>query len=119
MIKDQITQILTYAIKKSGFSSRDINITSPANSAFGDYTTTIAMQLGKKEKQDPFLIAEKIAQNIEIADPIGSVKIIRPGFINIVLSKNCLETTLQSILKNNNEYGSSNQFDGKKVIVEY
>ena len=119
MIKDQITQILTYAIKKSGFSSRDINITSPANSAFGDYTSTIAMQLGKKEKNDPFLIAEKIAQNIEIKDPIGSVKIIRPGFINIILSKNYLQNELQIILQNEGKYGSSNNFKEKKVIVEY
>ena len=119
MIKDQITQILTYAIKKSGFSSRDINITSPANSAFGDYTSTIAMQLGKKEKNDPFLIAEKIAQNIEIKDPIGSVKIIRPGFINIILSKNSLQNELETILQNEDKYGSSNKFEGKKVIVEY
>src|SRR3990167_9848493 len=119
MIKDQITQILTSAIKKSGFSSSDINITSPANSAFGDYTTTIAMQLGKKEKNDPFLIAEKIAQNIEIKDPIGSVKIIRPGFINIILSKNSLQNELETILQNEGKYRAANKFEGKKVIVEY
>src|SRR3990167_4052846 len=119
MIRDQITRILKDAVKNAGFADADSNITSTANAKFGDYTTTIAMQLGKKEQKDPFSIAEKIAQNIEIKDPIGSVKIIRPGFINFFLSKNSLQNELQTILQNEGKYGSSNKFKEKKVIVEY
>src|SRR3989344_7259755 len=119
MIKDKITQILIEAVKKTGLPADGINLIHPTNSKFGDYTTTVAMQLGKKEKKDPFVIAEKIAQNIEIQDPIGSIKIIRPGFINIILSKNYLQNELQIILQNEGKYGSSNNFKEKKVIVEY
>ena len=119
MIRDQITRILKDAVKNAGFADADSNITSTANAQFGDYTTTIAMQLGKKEQKNPFSIAEKIAQNIEIKDPIGSVKIIRPGFINFFLSKNSLQNELQTILQNEGKYGSSNKFKEKKVIVEY
>jgi len=120
MIRDQIAQVLTDALKKSGFSSHQgISINTPSNHSFGDYTTTIAMQLGKTEKKDPFLIAEKIAQNIEIKDPIGSVKIIHPGFINIVLSNNFLLNKLQTILKTADKNSQSNKFVEKKVIVEY
>ena len=120
MIRDQIAQVLTDALKKSGFSNHQgISINTPSNHSFGDYTTTIAMQFGKTEKKDPFLIAEKIAQNIEIKDPIGSVKIIHPGFINIVLSNNFLLNKLQTILKTADKNSQSNKFVEKKVIVEY
>ncbi|OGK13403.1 arginine--tRNA ligase [Candidatus Roizmanbacteria bacterium RIFCSPLOWO2_01_FULL_38_12] len=119
MIKDKITQILIEAVKKTGLPADGINLIHPTNSKFGDYTTTVAMQLGKKEKKDPFVIAEKIAQNIEIQDPIGSIKIIRPGFINIFLSNSILLENIQEITDGNIHFPEYYLGKNKKIMVEY
>jgi arginyl-tRNA synthetase len=76
------------------------------------------MQLGKKLKQDPFYVAEKIAQYIEIKEPIEQVKIIRPGFINIYLSKKYLTSQLKTIVTNE-QYGNSDILKGKKIMCEF
>lgn len=118
MVKDQIVEIINTALTKSGFDAESVTITNPSSESFGDYTTTIALRLGKKLKKDPFYIAETIAQNIAVKDPIEQVKIIRPGFINIYLSKKYLTDTLKEIVSNDS-FGTSDSLKNKKIMCEF
>jgi arginyl-tRNA synthetase len=88
MIKDRIYDIVKKAIEEVGYSSEKFTLTKSTRPEFGDFATSIAMVLAKELKKDPFEIAGEIAQVIPIIDPVGSVKIIRPGFINVSLSPN-------------------------------
>ncbi len=119
MVKDQIIGIIKNALAKADLHTDNPTVTAPADESFGDYTTTVALQLGKQLKKDPFYVAESIAQNIKIADPIEHVKIIRPGFINISLSKKFLLKNINDVLKENDNYGKTSINKNKNVIVEY
>jgi len=117
MLRNDIRAIVKCSLEELNFPSNKLIISPPNNEDFGDYTTNIALQLAKELKKDPFEIAEKIAENIEIKNPIGSVRIIRPGFINIYVAKAQLLNALNSVAQNHIQIPQVN--NGKKIIVEY
>jgi arginyl-tRNA synthetase len=119
MIKDRIYDIVKKAIEEVGYSSEKFTLTKSTRPEFGDFATSIAMVLAKELKKDPFEIAGEIAQVIPIIDPVGSVKIIRPGFINVSLSPNYLLEELDEIIDKKEIYGTTPINEEKKVIVEY
>lgn len=55
---------------------------------FGDFATNIAMLLAKKLKQNPNVIAEKIANEIikTKKDFFSKIEVVKPGFINFFLN---------------------------------
>jgi arginyl-tRNA synthetase len=119
MIKDQIHTILSHAVKIAGYSAHNLTLETPTNPDFGDYTSSIAMQLAKELKKDPFDVAGEIAQIIPITYPLGSVRIVRPGFINISIATETLLSEVEDIIEKKDKFGKSTIHKNKKVIVEY
>jgi arginyl-tRNA synthetase len=106
-------------IKKQILSNKDIfklkeddNLKSiilevpPAQFNF-DLSCNVAMVLGKMSKLDPKNIAIKLKEIFlnKIAD-FSDIEIAGPGFLNIKLSKSALSNHINSILKNEKNYGS-------------
>jgi arginyl-tRNA synthetase len=61
----------------------NLSIESPKEKSFGDFATTIAMQLAKSEHKNPREIAEKLITQIREIDFVESADIAGAGFINI------------------------------------
>jgi len=66
--------------KKLGFT---VNLETPKNREFGDFSTNVAMITAKQQKRAPRDIATDIIEQIKDIDFIESATIAGPGFINI------------------------------------
>jgi arginyl-tRNA synthetase len=102
----------------------EIKIEHPADVSFGDYSTNIAMMLGKSEKSNPRELAEKIRKGILelVSDEslIKKIEVAGAGFINFYLEPEYLIKEAEVInyeieYRNKlNENGS-----GKTVVIDY
>ncbi len=128
MIRQEITKLIEKSIKELqkrkvflDFDIPEIKIEHPGEKAHGDYATNIALVIGKRLKQNPIEIAEKLKYKIEDAKCkiIEKVEIARPGFINFFLSPCFLARELKRILKEGNRYGSSKLGKGKTAVIDY
>jgi len=115
MIKEKIQENLKQALGKMGVKEEP-TIEAPANSDFGDYSTSIALKLTKVLKKNPLQIAEEIVKNLPKDELIEKVEILKPGFINFWVAKDYLIKNLEKV---NESYGKSDLFKNKKVMVEY
>jgi len=123
-ITDDLKKIILEAVEKAGLETdiEEIKIEHPSDVNFGDYSTSIAMSLGKDLKSNPHEIAEKIlrqAQDVN-CDFIEKIEIAGAGFINFYLKPEYLIKEAESInyeieFRNRlNEYGK-----GKTVVIDY
>ena len=99
-IKKELQQIIKNSLEKNNidFDSNTIVIETPKDSNFGDYSTNIALILAKTLKRNPLEIAEDIKNGID-SDTIEKIEIVKPGFINIFLSKQTLFKEVNKINK--------------------
>jgi len=121
MIKDDVKKKLVDALKKIkvSFDEKEIDLQPPTLLSFGDYSSSIALKLGKTLKENPIKIAEKIKEHIEKNNLIEKVEVVSPGFLNFWLSKQSYLFTLQSIAKNIFSIDAFYFGPNKKILIEY
>ena len=119
-IKKELQQIIKESLIKNNisFSEEKIVIETPKIAANGDYSTNIALMLTKELHKNPMEIADLIKNGIE-SNMIYKIEIATPGFINIYLTKERLQQEINTIIKENKNYGKSTIGDGKKINIEY
>ena len=117
-IKKELQQIIKNSLEKNNidFDSNTIVIETPKDSNFGDYSTNIALILAKTLKRNPLEIAEDIKNGID-SDTIEKIEIVKPGFINIFLSKQTLFKEVNKINKFSKKYGKSEVGQNKRVTL--
>ncbi|MGI9343614.1 MAG: arginine--tRNA ligase, partial [Gammaproteobacteria bacterium] len=64
-------------------------------------------------------LAQSIVDNVSASDRVAGIEIAGPGFINFRLSPQAFHDELNSIIDLGEKYGTSDQADGKKVLLEY
>ncbi|MEA3453241.1 MAG: arginine--tRNA ligase, partial [Patescibacteria group bacterium] len=104
--------------KLPSFNIPEIFIGVPERENHGDYSTNIAILIGKKLKKNPMEVAEILVEhlkNIRTEDLLFEAK--DPGFINFWLSEKALLNSLQEILKEKNKYGSGKE--KKTLVIDY
>lgn len=119
-IKKELQEIIKESLAKNNidYEADNIVIETPKNTINGDYSTNIALVLTKIMHKNPMEIAESIKDNIS-NNIIDKIEIAKPGFINIFLSKERLQSEINNIIKSNKEYGKSNIGLSKKINIEY
>ena len=119
-IKKELQQIIKDSLVKNNidFEQANIVIETPKDSNYGDYSTNIALMLTKILKKNPIDIAEAIKNEID-SNIIDKVEVVKPGFINIFLSKTALLNEVNKINKLGKNYGKSNIGNNKKINIEY
>jgi arginyl-tRNA synthetase len=111
----------------AGLDFGRIAVEPPRDAAHGDLATNAAMVLAGAVKQNPMVLAEKIAgalghQELAAADYRGrgfSVEVARPGFLNIRLDPAVWQAQLRTMLRAGAAYGDSMVGGGEKVNVEF
>lgn len=101
----------------------EIEIESPVEKKFGDYSTNIAMRLAHRAKQPPLQIAQ-ILFNRLLVSPAGRrmfsrLEIKGLGFLNFFLTEECLQNCLIKILKQKDKFGNLKIGQRQKVQVEF
>lgn len=96
------------------------NIEKPANSANGDFSSNIALAGAKAFKKAPRMIAQSIADNIDLEGSLfEKVEIAGPGFLNFYLSQRYYSEIVKDVITRGEDYGASDFGKGKKVLVEF
>ncbi len=128
MVRQEIIKLINKAIKKlqkegifPKFTIPHISIEHPTRSEHGDYSVIIALTLVKIVKKNSTEIADLIKLKIKIQNSklFDKIEVVKPGFINFFLSRECLVSEVKKILKEKNMYGSSKNGKGKTVIIDY
>ena len=91
-ISSKLTQALSKALSSLKFPIKEISLSPPNNSEFGDLSTSLALTLTKDLNQNPIEIATMIVDNLKIPkNLIDEVTVTKPGFINFKISKKYYE----------------------------
>ena len=121
-LKQRIKEIIFCALNNLNieFNLDDIMVEVPKNRDNGDFSSNIAMQLAKTLKDNPRNIAEKIVDEIsKNTNEIEKVETAGPGFINIYLNNEYVFNGISEIIKKEDNYGSSNIGNNKKIDIEF
>src|SRR3989344_260247 len=119
MVKARILNDLKFALKKIGVGEKDVSLERPANPAFGDYATSVALKLTKAFKKSPLQIAEEIKNYLPKDDFVEKVEVIKPGFINFWISPNYYISQLDNYTKGKFSYPDYQLGKNKKIMLEF
>ncbi|MBA2372201.1 MAG: arginine--tRNA ligase [Chloroflexi bacterium] len=96
-----------------------VEVEHPSDPAHGDYATNIAMKLTRTLRKPPLEIAEAVKERIVTGDPIASVEVAKPGFVNLRLADTWLARQADAIVTVGERYGRNDRLEGRKIQVEY
>jgi len=117
MVREEIEKALKKAVKRSfKLKLKKIKIERPSQKEFGDYSSNIALVLGKRLKKNPQEVAEKIKSRIKTN--LFEVEIIN-SFLNFKLSQNYLQKQVKKILKKKSKFSSFKISGKKKINLEF
>ena len=106
---EQIQKLVVGAASKIAGDDVTVGLTRP-DPRYGDFASNVALQLGKKLGQNPRQLAEAIVTELKNDSQVTEVSIAGPGFINIRVSDQLLESMVQNV--------SSSVYKGKKAVIE-
>ena len=91
----------------------------PQRQNFGDLSSMVALRLASELKKNPLEIAMHIegALGRSLMGEIEKIEVLRPGFVNIFISKKTLRTSLNEILQNKEDFFRNKL--KKRVLIEY
>ena len=119
MIKDEILRNLKTILEKLNIKDVVLTLEKPANSDFGDYSTSVALKLTKQLKKSPLVIAEEIKKNFPKTNFIQKIDVIKPGFVNFWISSVQSINRLTGIIEKGFEFPKYHLGKNKKVMVEF
>ena len=118
-IVSQLTDTLIKSLSSLEYPDKNIQLSPPNNSEFGDLSTNVALTLSKDLKQNPMNIGKAIVDNLSLPeDLIDEVTISQPGFINFIISNKYYYNILNEII-DNNKYGRGKSGENKTANVEF
>lgn len=97
-----------------------VHLEEPADPAFGDAASNVAMVLARQARKPPRVIASTILEHLE--DPEGWVAaadVAGPGFINLRLRPAFWRAVVAEVLADGAAYGRSQLGAGRSVLVEF
>ena len=85
----------------------------------GDYSTNVAMVLGKALSSNPRDIGELIKSRLIEEEIIDTVSLDGPGFLNITINVKFWDSLILKIMSNESLYGKNDFGQGRKVNLEF
>lgn len=119
-MKERLQNMICDSLNKLGIEKEatDIIISIPKENTNGDYSSNIAMQLSKELHKSSHEIASLLKEKITNSD-IERIEVAGPGFLNFFVKKDYLFENIQTILKEQENYGKSNIGAGQKLNIEF
>ena len=101
------------------YDESTVSIEIPKIREQGDFSSNIAMKLSKELKDSPRNIAEKLVEVLKDNKELIKVDIAGPGFINFYLDNEYIFSGINKVIEEDDNYGSSNIGNKKKVNIEF
>ncbi len=105
-----------------GADSPIVEVERPANPAFGDLATNLAMKLARPLRRSPMEIAEALAVGLRSeagAGLVASAEVARPGFVNLRVTDAAYESLIGGILADAAGWGRIPAVNPRRVNVEF
>lgn len=118
-IKSKLTELIKNSLQKLNIETDNIIIEKPSKKENGDYSSNIALTLTKKLHKSPLEIANMIKDNIEYENIINEIQIANPGFINFYLKKEFIQSYINKIITEKNNYGKNTIGNNEKINIEF
>jgi len=114
-----IIQLLKQVIDKEYYDN--IQVMYPVRFEYGDFSSNIALQLANVYKEPPMEIAHDIREKLLKLShkEIERIEVVNPGYLNFYFNTKVYERALKRILSEKDTYGTSAQYEGKRIMVEY
>lgn len=128
MAKQNLQQIISNAIKGlqkkalfSSFEMPEILIEHSQEKKFGDYSTTVALKIGKMLGKNPIEVANLVVNEINKAnnDVLEKIEVVSPGFINFWLKSVIFTKNTKEVLSRKKDFGKGVGLKNKKVVIDY
>jgi len=126
ILKEALYKALREILQADDLTIDTIQLEHPADFSHGDFASNIALslykkytsQLSVKNINSPLEFAEQIAERVH-AKEIEKVESVKPGFINISLSKDYIIEQMNIVIAKKDTYGRSDSKIAQNVMVEY
>lgn len=120
-MKEYLVEIISKSLDQFELEEQpEIRIEDPNQPEHGDASSNVAMMLAKPLKNNPRAIAQQIVDGLKYDEKkISAVEIAGPGFINFRFAQDYLFDELKEILNSGANYGKTDAYQGKKVLVEF
>ncbi len=84
-----------------------------------EYQCNGAMAIAKKEKKNPFEIAEAVVKSLESSRTFEMIEAVKPGFINIKVSESFLTDYVNEMLSDPDRFGDEKSKVQKTIMLDY
>jgi arginyl-tRNA synthetase len=118
--KSQIEQALRRALAQEApqFADTPIVLERPKQAGHGDFSSNVALQLGKALGKNPRELANALIRRISL-DLVDAPEVAGPGFINFRLKAGAKTGVVHAVLAQGRDYGRARGAKGGKVQVEF
>ena len=96
-----------------------VGVERPRHADHGDYSTNIALQLGKKLGVNPREFAGWLADAFAATDGIAKADVAGPGFVNVWLAAAAQNSVVDVVLAAGSEYGRGTELADLNINLEF
>src|SRR5712691_8530300 len=93
-------------------------LTQATDPRFGDYQTNAALILGKERGENPRAVAEKISQNLNVADLSEPPTVAGAGFVNFKLRGDAVAKKTSELFADE-RLGVARSTSPKKIVIDF
>lgn len=120
--------VLLSSVTRTVVADRDLDtslvpdavvVERPRHAGHGDYSTNVALQLGKRLGVNPRELAGWLAQAFMSANGIDKAEVAGPGFVNIWLSAATQNAVVAAVLEAGRDYGRGDELADKVINLEF
>ena len=97
----------------------EIQIEHPGNPEHGDFATNLPMRLARATRINPLQLANELVSRIPDSEPVESIEVAHPGFVNFRLKEDWLQRQVEAVREAGDAYGRVDSGSGKTVMVEF
>ncbi len=113
-----ITIEMRGAFARAGYDEELAKVTLSNRPDLCEYQCNGAMAGAKRYQKAPFMIAEDVAAHLKDSEYFESVDVVKPGFINLKLSPQCVASYLSEMAKEE-KLGVEEEKSPKTIIIDY
>lgn len=120
MAQEAIRAALRKVVEELGVEVPEIQLERPRDPSHGDLASNVALTLARALGRAPRDIAQEIAGRIDLARAgVRAVEVAGPGFLNFRLSAGAAASVVDDILRQDHDFGRSDEGGGRRVMVEF
>ena len=86
---------------------------------FGDFSSSLAMQLARRLRQNPKALAQSLLSALPASDWLESAEVAGAGFINLKLKASAKQQVVRTVLTDGATFGLMKPGRGDRVLLEF